>query len=61
MLVASVPAVGAATLLITVLAALMPPVVTLGPPVMVKPVLSNLLFPVVTVVKVGLSEIETLI
>ena len=48
-----------ATLLIVVLAALMPLLVTLGPPVIVKPVLSNLLFPVVTVVNVGVALVAT--
>ena len=50
-----------ATPVITLLPALIPDASTLGPPVIVKPVLSNLLLPVVTEVNVGVSEIETLI
>ncbi|RZH39435.1 hypothetical protein EXD89_19230 [Acinetobacter pittii] len=40
--------VASATLLMLVFAASIPAVVMLGPPVMVKPLLSNLLLPVVT-------------
>ena len=40
-----------ATFVICLLPALIPAVVTLGPPVIVKPVVSNLLAPVVTLVK----------
>jgi hypothetical protein len=55
--VASVPATPGATFVMTVLPALMPAVVTLGPPVMVKPALLTVVLPVVTLVKLGVAEV----
>ncbi|MNN97834.1 hypothetical protein D3C81_2170760 [compost metagenome] len=54
---ASVPAVPLATLVILLPAALIPVVVTLGPPVMARPLLSSLELPVITEANSGLSAI----
>ena len=47
----------AATLVIFKLPALMPVASTLGPPVMVRPLVLSVALPVVTLVKLGLSAI----
>ncbi|MCY1524998.1 hypothetical protein D9M68_599610 [compost metagenome] len=60
-LTASVASVPFATFTILVLATLMPPLVTLGPPVMVTPLLLMVVSPVVTEVKFGLSTTLTFI
>ncbi|MCY1235704.1 hypothetical protein D9M72_483310 [compost metagenome] len=60
-LTASVALVPVATFTILVLATSMPPVVTLGPPVMVRPLLLIVVLPVVTEVNAGLSAIWRLI
>ncbi|KQW63564.1 hypothetical protein ASC92_23660 [Variovorax sp. Root411] len=51
----SVPATPGATLVMTVLPALMPVLVTLGPPVIVRPLLFSTVPPVVTLVKLGVA------
>ena len=56
---ASPGALPSATLLITVFAALMPVVVTLGPPVITKPFVSNLLLPAVTLSTVKSFDVAT--
>ncbi|MDT4873752.1 hypothetical protein FQZ97_1090120 [compost metagenome] len=52
---ASVGATPGATLVMTVLPALMPVSVTLGPPVIVRPLLFITVPPVVTLVKLGVA------
>ncbi|EPH31113.1 hypothetical protein L291_3716 [Acinetobacter guillouiae MSP4-18] len=56
LLAASVLFVGAATLVMVLLPALIPALVTLGPPVIVNPLLSNLELPVVTLPAVPKSK-----
>jgi hypothetical protein len=59
MFTASVPATPGATLVIFVPPALMPVLVTLGPPTIVKPLLSIFVLPVVTEVNTGLADTST--
>ena len=49
----------AATFVIVVLAALMPALVTLGPPVIVRPLVFSTLLPVVTLVNVGVMLVAS--
>jgi hypothetical protein len=59
MFTASVPATPGATLVIALLPASMPVTVTLGPPTMVRPLLSIFVLPVVTELKTGSADTST--